>query len=172
MTDKKIILHPNHAYNSWWYLVGVLLIPLFGIGLYLIYRTYSKLKQTQYEITDHTIRALTPGYSENMDLAEILSVDVKQRFIDRYFSMGTLVLQTSSRTLEMIGMKNPEQLSSLILQAAKSERKRLEEIKESTPKPVESNPGSMEKINYLTGLWQQGLISNEDFQKEKRHFEG
>jgi hypothetical protein len=29
----------------------------------------------------------------------------------------------------------------------------------------------MDKINYLTGLWQQGLISEEDYKKECKHFE-
>lgn len=172
MAEKKIILHPRHSYYTWWYLTGILLIPLFGVGLYLIYRTYSELEQTQYEITDHRIRALTPGYSENIDLAEITSINVKKRSVDRFFSIGTLVLQTSSRTAEMIGMENPERLSNMILQAAESERIRLQELEKPKPRPVESNPGSMERINYLTGLWQQGLISDEDFQNEKRHFEG
>jgi hypothetical protein len=29
----------------------------------------------------------------------------------------------------------------------------------------------MERMDYLTGLWQQGLVSDDDFEKEKKHFE-
>ena len=46
----------------------------------------------------------------------------------------------------------------------------MQEKKTERPEP-EHEPGSMDRMDYLTGLWQQGLISDRDFDKEKRHFE-
>jgi hypothetical protein len=70
-----------------------------------------------------------------------------------------------------MGLENPAELSGMILKAAKAERKRLEQQKIQQNKQPEFSPGSIERLNYLTGLWQQGLITDEEFEKERKHFD-
>lgn len=172
MTDKKITLQPHKAFHFWWYLTGIVLIPFFGLGIYIIYKKFTELRNTIFEIRDQSIKVVTPDYSENMDITGIHSADVTNRWIDERFSIGTLLLKSDKRKLELFGVENPRKLADIILQAAEAERKRLEEIKIFKSKPETQQPDNLEKLDYLTGLWQQGLLSDEDFKKEKKHFEG
>ncbi len=72
-----------------------------------------------------------------------------------------------------MGQPNPENLSDMISAAIRAERKRIEELNrvEVSPQEEPPSPGTLDKLDYLTGLWQQGLLSDEDFKKEKKHFE-
>lgn len=172
MADKKqITLTPSHKSLFWWYLLGVLFIPIFGIGFYLIYRFYAAHKPIQYIITDHSITARDSRTSEKIDLANIHDIAVNKRWIDERFGIGNLILKTEKRGMTMVGMEQPEELAELILTAAEAERKRIESL-EKDIKPAEIEPSmSLNKLDYLTGLWQQGLLSDEDYKKEKKHFE-
>ena len=172
MSEKIITLKPDHKSQFWWYLTGFILIPLFGLGLYLIYRVYKNHQAIRYTVSDRQITAEDLKISENMDLANITDIDIEQRWIDKKFGIGNLTLKTDSRALKLIGLENPAQLSNMILQAAEAERLRIQKLEQQTRRAKENTkPGSIDKMNYLTGLWQQGLISNEDFEKEKKHFE-
>jgi hypothetical protein len=59
----------------------------------------------------------------------------------------------------------------MILKAAEAERYRVEQQAKNKREQPQTSPGSLDKLDYLTGLWQQGLLSNEDFKREKKHFE-
>ncbi|MCC5908072.1 MAG: hypothetical protein JJU13_17790 [Balneolaceae bacterium] len=171
MSEKSIQLEPDPKVHFWWFLAGILLIPLFGIGLYIIYKKKKELSETRYKVTNLTITAVNTEYTESVDLMNIRSIDIHQRWIDKKFGLGQLQIRTDNRTLTLSGMNNPEKLSEMILTAAEAERMRLQKMKENKTKEPESKPGTKDRMDYLTGLWQQGLISEEDFEKERKHFE-
>jgi hypothetical protein len=169
--EKQIILTPSHKALFWWYVLGLLLIPVFGMGIYLIYRFYSIQKSIEYRITDRQITIRDSKTSENIDLAAITDTGVSLNRTGKWFGIGDVVIKTRARTATIAAQENPERLASLIIRAAEAERKRL------SAKPVKPDmekapkPGTLDKLDYLTGLWQQGLLSDEDYQKEKKHFE-
>jgi hypothetical protein len=168
---KQITLTPSHKSLFWWYLLGILFIPVFGIGIYLLYRFYSAQGPIRYIITDRTITSRDNHTSAKIDIANIENVEVKKRWIDKKFGIGYLILTTPDRSLTLAGMEQPDQLAEMILTAAEAERQRIKSLKKDV-KPAQENPSmSLDKLDYLTGLWQQGLLSDEDFQKEKKHFE-
>ena len=172
MSEKIITLKPEHTSKFWHYLAGFILIPVFGIGLYIIYKAFNRVTKVQYTVTDRQISAQYETYRDNVDLANIIEVTVTQSRIDRYFNIGTLALKTEQKSLELFGLKEPQELSTIILQAAEADRIRIEKRNKKTKQSrEETTPGSIPKMDYLTGLWQQGLISNEDFEKERKHFE-
>jgi hypothetical protein len=171
MSQKSIQLYPEPKYNFWWYVAGVLLIPVFGIGIYILFKKKKEMGAIRYEITNQSITAIDSRYSETADLINIHSIDLSKRWIDEKFGIGTLLVRTESRTIKMIGMNNPEQLADTILQAAEAERIRQKKMTKKKAAPPESKPGTKTRMDYLTGLWQQGLISEEDFEKERKHFE-
>ncbi|MEX2435409.1 MAG: PH domain-containing protein, partial [Balneolaceae bacterium] len=171
MSEKKIVLKPSRKSLFWWYVLGVLLIPLLGFGFYLIYRTHKTYSLVRYTITDHKIQAVGTVYTENVDIVNIRDVEIRTRWIDKYFGIGDLILKTDEKSMELLGMENPERLSEMILHAADAERKRLETSRKKKPEPEPAAPGTLDKLDYLTGLWQQGLLSDEDFKKEKKYFE-
>ncbi|WP_069133105.1 YdbT family protein [Rhodohalobacter halophilus] len=175
MSDtKSISLKPSHKSLFWWYLLGVLLIPLFGAGLYLIWRFYSAHSSITYIVKDKTITFSDSKVEQNVDIINIDRVDVKQRWIDQKFDIGNLyvITDTDSASIEMLGIEQPHRLAQMIESAAETERKRIAELKKKKPQKKEiSKPGRDDRMDYLTGLWQQGLISEEDFERERKHFE-
>jgi hypothetical protein len=168
--QRQITLKPSHLSLFWWYLLGVLMIPVFGIGIYLIYRFYSAHSSISYVITDQKITFQDSKISQNIDLANITDTEVFSTFNDRLFSIGNITIQTRARKVTIIGQKDPEQLADLIRQAAESERRRLVEKPSNKSTETPDNPGTLDKRDYLTGLWQQGLLSDEDYKKEVKHF--
>ena len=172
MTEKSITLTPSHKSLFWWYLLGIILIPLFGVGIYLIYRFYSSHNAISYRITDQSITARGSNIEQKMDLANIQKVEVFQKWIDKKFGLGLVTIRSDSNTIDLVGMENPQKLADMIMCAAKAERKRLADLNSPKAEPVKhSKPGRDDRIDYLTGLWQQGLISEEDYKKERKHFE-
>jgi hypothetical protein len=171
MPDKSFIIYPEKTYHFWWFIAGILLIPLLGAGIYIIYRKYRELSSITYKVTDHQISEINQNIAATIDLADIHDISVEKRWIDKNFDIGTLNIKTGTHSLQMLGIKNPEKLSSLIMAAAEAERRRLAEInKLNKAKPIVP-PENLDKLDYLTGLWQQGLISDDDFKKERKHFE-
>jgi len=171
MAEKMIELQPNKSHNFWWFVIGVLLIPVL-VGFYILFKKLNEISQTHYKITDQQITSVTPNYTETVDIANINKVKIDQRWIDKKFGIGTIQLITNTRKVDLIGLENPQNLSDLILKAAEAERYRIKQQAKKKRENPSTSPGSLDKLDYLTGLWQQGLISDEDFKKEKKHFEG
>ncbi|NBC02491.1 MAG: hypothetical protein GVY20_02180 [Bacteroidetes bacterium] len=171
MKEKKIELQPKKSHNFWWYVVGVLLIPLLA-GIYLLYKKVKELSEIHYKITDKTITSVSSSYTESVDIANINDVKIDQRWIDKQFGIGNLQLVTNTRKVDLIGLENPKNLADLIMKAAEAERYKIEQQQKKERVETKSSPGSLDKLDYLTGLWQQGLISNDDYLREKKHFEG
>ena len=171
MSEKTIQLKPSHYHFFWWYLSGLLLLPFFGIGFILIFLAYRKQSVQTYKIGNYSIKKSDNSYSETIDLVNIQVIKVHQRWIDKKFQLGDLVLTTESKTLKLIGLQNPHSLSDLILKAAEAEKSRISATEKVASTPAKNAPESLDRLDYLTGLWQQGLLSDEDFKKEKKHFE-
>lgn len=170
MKEKKIELQPKKSHNFWWYVVGVLLAPLLA-GIYLLYKKVNELSDIHYIITDKTITSVSSSYTETVDIANINDVKIDQRWIDKQFGIGNLQLITNTRKVDLIGLENPKNMADLIMKAAEAERYKIEQEQKKERNEIKSSPGSLDKLDYLTGLWQQGLISNDDYLREKKHFE-
>jgi len=171
MPERTIQLKPSHYHLFWWYFLGILLLPLFGAGFVFLYLAYRKQSLLTYKIGNQTIIRTDNSYTETVDLINIQEIKVHQRWIDKKFSIGKLVLITETKSVEMIGIQNPKSLSDLILKAAETERLRNNTTEKIENTPKKTGPESLDRLDYLTGLWQQGLLSDEDFKKEKKHFE-
>lgn len=168
--EKQIILKPSHKSLLWWYILAILLIPIFGIGIYLFYRFYTAHQSISYIITDHRITLKDSATTENIDLASIVETAVTKSRIDRITGTSNVIIKTKARTATLIGQDEPEQLAELIRRAAEAERQRLNEKPAKRVSGSSHNPGTLDKRDYLTGLWQQGLLSDEDFKIEMKHF--
>lgn len=160
--EKSIILTPSWKAFFWRYFFGVILTPVL-IGIYLLWKTWKTQKGISYKITDRKITVVDGHISQNIDLADIRQAVPGKKSLN----VGPVVLKTSSRKIELIGLKNPEAISKSIEKAVEAELKRIEAEKEAKPRESEYDPGSMDRLEYLTGLWQQGLIDDQDFKAEK-----
>ncbi|HKK46312.1 MAG TPA: hypothetical protein VJ964_12380 [Balneolaceae bacterium] len=175
MTDesqsKTFTLTPSWKNHILGYIISVLLIPVFGIGLFALYWVYKRQKKNSYLVSDTQISSRDNKYQRNVDLISIEKVQVRQSWLQKKMIVGDLILHTSASSMTLRGMENPANLKDL-LEKAITAQKQLQQQKEQTkPKKPDHDPGTMDRMDYLTGLWQQGLVSDEDYENERKHFE-
>jgi len=169
--EKSITFQPVWQGFFWHYLIGIVLIPLFGAGLFLIWYAYRRRSAIRYDIFDHKIRQIDGKDVFELNLRDINEVSVDQNRIEKRFDTGRVIIQANVSSIEMIGMENPESLAGTIRAAVEAEKKRFARQSERKKREPDHAPGTLDKMDYLTGLWQQGLISDEDYLQEKKHFE-
>lgn len=170
-TDKTFELRTSWKNHIAGYILSILAIPLAGIGLIALYLIYRRQKRYSYTVTDTQIIAENTRYHRTIDLVDIDRVTVAQDWIQDKMGVGDVVLHTSALEVPLYGMENPFHLKKLIEQGIAAEKGRQQEEQKTGPREPEYDPGTMERMDYLTGLWQQGLVSDEDYEKERRHFE-
>ncbi|MDZ7660726.1 PH domain-containing protein [Fodinibius sp.] len=170
-SNRSITLEPSWRNHLLGYILSVLFIPLFGVGLIGLYWVYKRQKTYKYTFTDTKISSQDDKYQRNIDLVNIESVSVQQSWLQKKTSIGDIKLETTATSMTLRGIADPFALKDT-LEKAISIQKELQKKEEHTkPEQPDRGPGTMERMDYLTGLWQQGLVSDEDFEKEKKHFE-
>lgn len=171
MSDKTIQLKPKSSHFFWRYIAGIILIPLLGLGIYIIYKLVKKQSEITYTISNHDITLIDSKVTDQIVLADIKQIEVSQSWIDQKFNTGTLNISAGNKTCRLIGLENPHGLKDLLLQAVTAEKERLNRLTENKEQ-IEQTPSiHLDKLDTLTGLWQQGLLSDDDYHREKKHFE-
>lgn len=168
---KTISLRPSWKNHILFYAVSILLIPVFGIGLAVLYWARKKHHTYSYTFSDTQITSRDHKYERNIDLVNIDRVEVEQSWLQQKMGVGDIILYTSASSMTLRGMEHPLQLQDMLEKAIYAQKKRQKEKKKTKPREPNYRPGTMDKMDYLTGLWQQGLVSDEDFEEEKKHFE-
>ncbi|MCW9705821.1 PH domain-containing protein [Fodinibius salsisoli] len=169
--SKSITLGISWKNHLLGYALSILLIPVFGLGLLGIFWVWKRQNRISYWITDHKITSRDDQYQRNVDLLSIQKVEVQQNWLQKKMDVGDLKLHTAASAMTLYGMEQPYQLKGVLQKAIAAEQKRHQQKEQAQPQEPEYDPGSMEKMDYLTGLWQQGLMSDEDFEEERKHFE-
>lgn len=166
VSQKSITLTPSWKAFFWSYFFGILLTPLL-LGIIMLWKTRKKHKGISYQIKDRLITVVEGKYSQNIDLKDIRKAEPGEIS----FGVGNVNLKTQAREIELIGLENPEGIAKSIEKAVEAELRRLESKRQAEPRESKYDPGSMDRLDYLTGLWQQGLVSEEDFEQERKKFE-
>jgi hypothetical protein len=170
-SEKTITLQPSWKNHLLGYTLSILFIPLLGIGLVGLYFVYKRQKKYTYTFSDTQISSKDTKYQRNIDLVNIEDVTVQQGWLQQKASVGDVILKTTATSMTLRGITNPFDLKDKLEQAISIQKELQKKKKRTKPKQPDRNPGTMDRMDYLTGLWQQGLVSNDDFDKEKKHFE-
>ncbi|MEZ5828458.1 MAG: PH domain-containing protein [Hyphomicrobiales bacterium] len=84
--------------HPFWFILFVLLILAFGIGLLILLYWYIKTRATALTVTDHELlyeRGILSKDRLSVSLRHIRSVEVKQSFMNRILSVGTIEVSTA-----------------------------------------------------------------------------
>ncbi len=172
--QKKYTLRPSWKAFLPQYLLCILLTPVFGIGLLFLVYVYSLHRNSFYQISDHSILIARSGKeTHSIQIAELDSTRVERSWLDSKTGIGTLII-TSARDADeyrMVGLQDPEKLKSVLDTAIHFERDRKEFSQEVQDHSPDYAPGTMDPLNELVGMWQQGLITDEEFERERKKFE-
>lgn len=172
--EKKYTLKPSWKAFLLQYLVCILLIPVFGIGLLVLLYVNSLHRNSFYQITDDAILISMSGKEPvSIKVAEVDSTRIEQNWLNRKCGISTLILtsQQDSNEYRMVGLREAQKLKSALDTAVKNERDRKEFSDEVQQNAPEYPSGVMDPINELVGMWQQGLITDEEFEQERKKFE-
>ncbi|HCI69225.1 MAG TPA: hypothetical protein DF712_22650 [Balneola sp.] len=168
-SEKSIILTPSRKNYFWGYLIGVLLIPLF-IGVAVIWFVNKKRNSIRYQITDTSITKIEEETKTELELVNILETSFSQTSFQKLLGIGTIRLKANVSEVVLDGIEQPASLLNKIDTAIAYQKERFKASEKVKPQKPTHDPGTLEKLDYLTGLWQQGLINDEDYDQERKKF--
>lgn len=164
--ERSVTLSPSWKNRFWYYFFGILLLPV-GLGLFILIYVWKQQSQTEYILRDRSITYRVPGDEVTLELADIRSTDLKASS----FGLSDIILRTNTRELSLSGIEDGAAIHRSIDMAIEAELKRLEAEKRAKPRETKYKPGAMDELEYLTGLWQQGLITNEEYDAQRQNLE-
>ena len=100
MTDTVIYeAHPAmFRAHPFWFILSVLLIAAFGIGIVILVYWYILTRATALTVTDSDIlyeRGILSKDRTSVSLRHVRSVNVMQSFVNRIFGVGTIQISTA-----------------------------------------------------------------------------
>jgi len=84
--------------HPFWFILFVLLIAAFGIGLLILLYWYIKTRATALMVTEHELmyeRGILSKDRLSVSLRHVRSVEVKQSFVNRLLGVGTIQVSTA-----------------------------------------------------------------------------
>lgn len=165
---KSITYKTDLRYYYPIFTVGCLLLPFFGVGLLLLAYVYIRIVRSKFDVSDTHIVISSP--SVKIKLEDISKVTVSNYRKLRHYSIADISINYSSGKIKLIGIKDALVLSDAIeniLEHIKQQRSLELQLKYE---PTNVDPGSLERLNDLVGLWQQGLISDADYEAERKKY--
>ncbi len=160
---------PEWNYNLLGYIVSVLLMPI-GIGLFLFFYYKSRLDNIRYVITNDSIHAYKKNHETSIQIRHVEKMYVTTNWSETMADLGTLVIEGEQKKIKMLGIRAPKEIQHAIEMAQKMFRKTDEIFVKDRTWHKDVKVGGLESMDNLVGLWQQGLISNEDFERERQKF--
>jgi uncharacterized membrane protein YdbT with pleckstrin-like domain len=108
--------------HPFWFILCVLLIAAFGIGIILLLYWYIKTRATALTVTDSDLmyeRGILSKDRTSVSLRHIRSVNVMQTFVNRILGVGTIQISTAGDMPEftIADMPDPHLISEAISNA-------------------------------------------------------
>ena len=108
--------------HPFWFILSVLLIAAFGLGILILLYWYIKTRATALTITEHEImyeQGILSKDRTSVSLRHVRAVRVTQRFINRILGVGTVEISTAGDEPEfkVKDMPDPHQIREAISRA-------------------------------------------------------
>lgn len=167
--NRKITLLPVSRLRWPWYLLGILLTPLFGYGIYLLIRKHRHFSALEYLISDTGIEIRDENGTRFVALETINGGNAVYPWWLKSAEVGHITLLHDLGSDTLYGLEHPDQILEMILVSAANLRNAAK------PAPSVSIPlhdaGALDPLNDLVGLWQQGMITDDEYEAERRKWE-
>jgi len=110
--------------HPFWFILAVLLILAFGIGIIILLYWYIKTRATALTVTDQELmyeRGILSKDRSSVSLKHIRSVNIAQGFVNRIFGVGTVQVSTAGDEPEftIADMPDPYVIQEAITKAQK-----------------------------------------------------
>ena len=111
-------------------ILGILLIPVFLVGLILLLNVWYKVVSLKYRLTTQRLfvqKGLIAKHLEELELFRVKDVTVKQGILQRIFGFGTIIVLStddSKPQVALIGINKPVDVKETIRNTFRAARKR------------------------------------------------
>lgn len=119
MTEKYSSHPAMFKNNPLGFIVALVLIPVFGLGLLILLWWYLQTRAAKLTITDNEIiyetGLLNKQHSE-VSISSVRTVRVNQSFFNRIFGVGVITVYTAGDKPEIVakGMPDPNRVRELV----------------------------------------------------------
>jgi len=171
MTQEKSITYQTNRKNyQSEYVRAWLLLPVFGYGFLKLHKLNKKVKAGTYRIFNDRIEAGEGEATKTIYINKLEKVERIQSEEQRKYKLSDLILYTETEQLKLVGIRQAEQIEDVLYVAIEKKKQRKALQKKAKGDYTEYKIGGLEQMNNLVGMWQQGLISNEDFEREQKKY--
>lgn len=162
-TARVIILKPHPM--GWLYLIVIciLAIPLFGLGLVAGYFLWKHIRSISYHLTDGGIDVRIGDRTTSVSWDSVTDAIA----VSRAGRLGHVILRSDGADIRLLFLEDAFGLAETIRAMLQARNSTREDV--FIPRESEVSMAN-DRLNDLTALWQQGLISEEDYQAERKHF--
>lgn len=178
--SKSLILRPNILVLSplfilvavaaaWVLLSGYTTVSLVVLGIltWVAFLRVRKMPKEYYLVSDFSIQIKTLKDDTTVSLVNITHVESRPHWQLPFTGYGYIIIHANGQKHWMRGIKDAASTADIIRQAVEAAITR--EMRKSSPKrftPPQHAPGTLEQMNDLVGLWQQGILTDEEYKKE------
>ncbi len=111
--------HPVMKDNPFGFLLAIILIPAFGLGIIILLIWHLNNKSSKLMITDSDVlfeKGLLSKERSELSIKSIRTVRVRQSFMNRIFGTGTVELYTAGDSPEIVakGLPDPNTVRDII----------------------------------------------------------
>lgn len=162
-TARVIILKPHPM--GWLYLIVIciLAIPLFGLGLVAGYFLWKHIRSISYQLSDRGIDTRIGDRTTSISWDSVTDAVA----VSRAGRLGHVIIRTEGADIRLLFLEDAFGLAETIRAMLQNRKSTQDNI--FIPRESEVSMAN-DRLNDLTALWQQGLISEEDYQAERKHF--
>ena len=120
--------NPSHWNNVGPYVLSVILLPVFGLGLILFLVKFLELKYTRYRLTDQRLQITQGVFSrttKNLELYRVKDLRLDRSFLQRMVGIGSIAMVTSDfilKNFRLEGVPNSEHIFEEMRRAVESLR--------------------------------------------------
>lgn len=100
--------NPSHWNNFGAYVLSVILLPVFGLGLILFLVKYLELRYTRYRLTDQRLQITQGVFSrttKNLELYRVKDLRLERSFLQRMAGIGSIAMVTSDFVLKNFSLE-------------------------------------------------------------------
>jgi len=162
-SERVIILKPHPMGWLYLFVICALAIPLFGLGLIAGFFLLRHIRGISYRLSDTGVDLHRDGRVTSLSWDAVSGASA----VSRAGRLGHVVLHTVDGDIRLLFLEDAFGLAETI-QAMLDARKAVQEERFDPREP--ELPMGNDRLNDLTALWQQGLISEEDYLAERKHF--
>jgi uncharacterized membrane protein YdbT with pleckstrin-like domain len=101
------------------FIVAILLIPVFGVGLLILLVWHLQNKASKLTVNENEIlyeKGLLSKERSEISITSVRATKVKQSFFDRIFGVGSIEIYTAGDNPEIVakGLPDPNKISEII----------------------------------------------------------